>query len=325
MTRFFQIMPPDEVHQGLIKTSLMDVTEIESYGTLFNDLEQFEMEQTGKSNIRSILPEMISAEYVNDPTSERAFYLLLKDLSPEFQMRDFNQGLSLEEVCCSLRALAQYHATAFAFGKVKGFQFGEKYSFLSDFFNNFLTDPGLQDFMASNMDLVQRDLSNSPDHKHLLPHVKNIVSNVGHRFVAKLKSDNWTDFLMHGDIWANNMLFKDKSDCRIVDWQFTANGSVFLDFGTLAFISMSPKQTEISLDQLTSAYFDKFEQVVEELGAKSPWTKDDFAKVAQDHGLFLCFLWCSTSYELVEKYPKLKERVFWVLERSIQRTPEFYA
>ncbi len=31
---------------------------------------------------------------------------------------------------------------------------------------------------------------------------------------------------------------------KIVDWQFTAQGSVFLDFGTMAWISMDPKETE---------------------------------------------------------------------------------
>lgn len=124
------------------------------------------------------------------------------------------------------------------------------------------------------------------------------------------------------------MFNKGSSRCKMLDWQFTATGSIFLDFGTMAFISMSPVATAAHLDRLTTAYYDEFSSVCGSLGvpgSRLPWPKaDDFSKEAREKGLHLAFLWCSTSYELVAKYPKLKERVHWVLQESVKLTPHLY-
>ena len=54
---------------------------------------------------------------------------------------------------------------------------------------------------------------------------------------------NSDDFLIHGDLWANNCMFDEVSECILVDWQFTAVGNPLLDFGTMAYLSMDPKGT----------------------------------------------------------------------------------
>ena len=43
----------------------------------------------------------------------------------------------------------------------------------------------------------------------------------------------------------------------MVDWQFTAVGNVFLDFGVLAYLSMDAEQTEANMDKLIDAYYNK--------------------------------------------------------------------
>ncbi len=111
-----------------------------------------------------------------------------------------------------------------------------------------------------------------------------------------------------------------------MDWQFTSTGSIFLDFGTLAWISMPPGKTSEHADDLISAYHDVFGRACQELGCSSlPWRdREEFSDRARAEGMYLAFLWCSTSYELVEKYPALKERVHWVLEQSVRLTPHLY-
>ena len=75
---------------------------------------------------------------------------------------------------------------------------------------------------------------------------------------------------------------------------------------------------------IKNVYFSEFERVCDEAKVDSPWTKEEFDEKAEELGLFIAVLWCSTSYELVKKYPNLMCRAHWCLERSIKLSPKFY-
>ena len=53
------------------------------------------------------------------------------------------------------------------------------------------------------------------------------------------------------------MLFDGANNCKMVDWQFTAVGNVFLDFGVLAYLSMGAEETEANMDKLIDAFYNK--------------------------------------------------------------------
>ena len=87
---------------------------------------------------------------------------------------------------------------------------------------------------------------------------------------------------------------------------------------------MSSAETEAAWPQLIEVYYKKFDEICNKLGVKTPWSLESFAKEAREMGLFLCFLWCGLSHELVFKFPEMKERFIWVAEKSIELTPEKY-
>ncbi len=143
---FLKIMPPDDIHKFLINNSFMDVTEIESYRTLFPDLDRFEKEQrqgqgTGSGSgsgsglvhqgsdnnrwegILSVFPHMYAGGYVREPPERRSFFVMLEDLDPEYRMLDFEAGLTKDQLVASLRDLARFHATCYAYGQVKKIDF----------------------------------------------------------------------------------------------------------------------------------------------------------------------------------------------------------
>ena len=171
---FMKVMPLSEVHQTIVGTMFVVVSEIESYRRLFEDLRQFEREHCKKCDsdeISSVVPLMYAGEYLKG--QERAYFIILEDLSPDYQMMDFNKGLTMEQLASSLRLLARFQALCYCMGKVRKINFKKKYDFLSDFFLKFDTDAQLQGFMDMNMGLVEKDLEESPN-KDLLIHVKNI-------------------------------------------------------------------------------------------------------------------------------------------------------
>ena len=112
--------------------------------------------------------------------------------------------------------------------------------------------------------------------------------------------------------------------CVLLDWQFAARGNPLLDFGLLAFVSMSPEDTEAALDELPNAYYDKFELVCSQLKVDAPWTREEFSRLALTEGLYLCFLWVFTSYELAEKFPAMKDRMIWACVKALENTPQHF-
>ncbi len=203
---FIKIMPSDDMHKGLILNQAMDVTEVKSYETFFPDLAKFEKEQdegVGDSDsIVSIAPRMYSAG-CDMSADRRSFYVMLEDMSPEYEMKDFGAGLTLQQLLNSMKALARYHATCYAYGKLRNVDFRAKYGdFFSKFFESFDTDKELADFMEHNMDLVEADMRESQV-EDLVPQVKRLRKDIGKKFKNVIRgSQNETkEFVMHGDIW----------------------------------------------------------------------------------------------------------------------------
>eukprot|EP00095_Tigriopus_kingsejongensis_P006725 maker-scaffold899_size83673-snap-gene-0.14 protein:Tk06725 transcript:maker-scaffold899_size83673-snap-gene-0.14-mRNA-1 annotation:"hypothetical protein SINV_02028" len=321
---FVKIMPEDDVHMSLIGTNFMDVTEVDSYRVLFPDLEAFakSFAKTNQTNILELVPRMLAGGYLKDDPKDRAFFLMLTNESPTFQMRPFNEGLSLAELCSAMAGLAQVHSWSYCMKKTQKIpSFEQQYPFLNNFFQNFESDPELIDFVNVNMDLVEKDLKGSSI-EDCAPMVHQIRKGLGRKY-SKLMF-NTDDFLIHGDIWGNNCLFDTQGNVKIVDWQFTTNANPFLDIGTMAFISMSPEATEKHLDEILGAYYQAFEVTARQCEVEMPWSQDQFHAQALEQGLLLCFFWCSTSYELAHKYPKLKERVHWVIRKSTSLSPKSY-
>ena len=106
---------------------------------------------------------------------------MLEDLCPEYKMVDYNQGLSIDQVLVSMKALAYYHAICYCYGKVENVDFKKKYDFLSVFFENFEHDKELINFMDMNMDLVVQDLEKEK-RIDLIPHLKKLRKDIGPKY-----------------------------------------------------------------------------------------------------------------------------------------------
>ena len=77
-----------------------DVTEIETYRHLFSVLEKFELSKLGVSHIKDVAPSYFAGAYedTNEKKSDRAWYLILEDLSDTHHIEDFNVGLNPDQV-----------------------------------------------------------------------------------------------------------------------------------------------------------------------------------------------------------------------------------
>ena len=113
----------------------MDVTEIECYKNTLKDLDEFAKNEdliTDSLSIPKLTAKLIAADYDTTPEN-RGFFLILEDISNNHSLKDFNAGLSEDEIRICLERIAWFHAVAFCFKQKKDINFNEKYPFLSCF------------------------------------------------------------------------------------------------------------------------------------------------------------------------------------------------
>lgn len=328
---FIKTMPPDDLHKGVVATTFCDVTEIETYRILFRELAAFEsgIRPSGPSIIREIVPTLYAGEYNKDPL-DRSFAMATEDLGPAFQMMDFEAGLTPKQALNAVKKLAKFHALCYAFVKKNDINLDEeKFNFISRFTENIAKDAKLIEHVNDSMDWILRDLDECETRRHLVGPARRCKSDHGERFRRAVKEcPGAKGFLIHGDLWSNNILFDENDDCRILDWQFTDVGSIFLDLGCLAFYSMSPEETERHMGSLIGEYYSSFVATCRENGLKDsdiPWSEEMFVSLAREWGHYTAFLWGVVTYYLVKTYPSFRERFQWNLNMAVAHAPHFFS
>ena len=229
---FIKTMPPDDLHRGVVAATFCDVTEIETYRVLFRELAAFESGRRQRI-IGDIVPTLYAGEYDKDPMN-RSFVMATEDLGPAFRMMDFEVGLTPRQALSAVKKLAKFHALCYAFVKINNVNLGgEKFDFTSKFTENISTDAKLIEHVSDSMDWIIRDLEECESRRHLVGPARRCKGDHGERFRRAVKEcPGARGFILHGDLWSNNILFDGNDDCRILDWQFTDVGSIFFDLGT---------------------------------------------------------------------------------------------
>lgn len=202
--------------------------------------------------------------------------MVFEDLKCQgFVMADKLKQLDFNHCLACMKALAKFHAASVAVIKKKP-EFIEKLGkdptydkqsaaseMISDlaclFTKTAKTWEGFEDFEEKSRRVVET--------------IRNDVCDV---FVPRKDSLNvWN----HGDLWANNMMFKYDSDgnivdFRLVDFQLCRYGSPVMDLLYFLFSSANQEVRENRLEELFSVYLERLNSVLEQLGCEERLTKE---------------------------------------------------
>ena len=74
-----------------------------------------------------------------------------------------------------------------------------------------------------------------------------------------------------------------------------------------------------------TSYYESFRSTCMETGQECPWdSESSFLSEATRLSFLGGAVWAVLAYDLVEHYPKLKDRILWIVRKSIEQTPEFW-
>ena len=143
--------------------------------------------------------------YFGGCKKDDGFYIILEDISNDFEMKNVAQGLSLEEIMEALKTLAYFHAISYCYGQENSTDFSESFPVNLE---KFLEDDSLTECAVTGLELFVQDLENhAPD---LVEKGKEFKSNFNPIFGNCLKQSD-SRFLAHGDYWGNNVMFHKKN------------------------------------------------------------------------------------------------------------------
>ena len=290
-----------------------DRIEISTYNTFFPELIKFEREQLhGKSELETMLPKVYAADYCLSKDN-RGFYLIMEDISADFQLIATEEGLSHLQISKALEKLARFHAIGYAFTKnnltiVEGWKLESEYPFVSDF---------------KRVDY---------------PSIVEAIGKVESRLKEPVEQicKQWWDicqemyffeekrFLTHSDCWLNNMFFS-FDDCKFLDWQVFMLGHPAMDLAYLLGTSLTPEHLDEWMDDLLNMYFDKFQSTCEKInGIVSPMTRDDFKNTFHTKGLMSMTGMFIIGWNELTVLPGMKPRAIKVISLAVENNPQYF-
>ncbi len=316
----------DSPFGSFILLSKVDIREVQVYQEDLADLVALEKGKIGKSELEQVLPKVYVSGYdASDDT--RGLYLVMEDLTVDHKMIDIADGLIKEQAIGALEAMARFHALSHCWQKKKGKPFPTDMRTVMSIY-----DKALMSFYYNNRDLAVEDLGSNPKTKHLIPYIQDVFKDYK-SFQLKTMSLVDDTFLIHGDLWTNNLMFKSKPDVvnadglasvKIFDWQFFSSGPPAFDFCQLVFTGISPDNLNAWWEELLDAYIDKLESTLGEFEIQSPFTKDQFVDTCHNIGIPAVFNFMVTGYELLWRSPRMIGRFILVTEKVIKHRSDLF-
>ena len=313
--------PPESQYVNFVATFNIDLTEVKAYMEDLPALVEFEKNNTGKSELEQMLPIVYAGDFHITSEGQRGMFLIMEDLTVGYKMEKLADGLSYKQLAIVMTHVARMHAVSYCYCKIKGQDFPEQKAFLYD---KFLDDADFKDMLAGFMKLQVEDFAKHPKAKHLVPHLEKLSKNYRSSFMKVIKKSN--QFVIHGDLWSNNMMFNhDSTKCKVYDWQFFSTASPLVDFITTVYGCAKPEDMEAWMDKIIDVYYSKMESTCKEFKVDAPFTKEAMVDECKHVGFFAFYAFFTMAYDpLCTKNPNFMDRFVWATSKAFEYSPELF-
>ena len=309
------ILDKDDPFRKLMDKNAMERTEIQFYNTILPQLIQYEKEKCqGKSELeQGFAPKVFAADYCSD-VENRGFYLVMEDISDQFDIVKDKEGLSLAQITNALEKLARFHAIGYGFSKsypdtVQDWDLEPKYEKFKSH-----PDPVLDKFRQDFQPTV--DMFTALD-----PALKEPLETIGKNFdeiYDKAYFLNDKTYLIHTDFWMNNILFSEENS-RILDWQTLCFAHPAIDIAFMIGTGLSPEHMNQWTNEIIERYFEKFQSSCKDINFDCPLTLDEVMDQTKTNGMMGFAIFVIIDWNLV----KYKDRGLEAIRFAIKEYETF--
>ena len=188
--------------------------------------------------------------------------LVLSDLNAKgYEMRLLPEGNDVQQIKCTLEAIAVIHAYGYAAIKKHG----------KEYFHVPFDSSYLDDIVCQGLQMQIKMLSEDPlaeTYAALVPLHKQLI--------ATSSSNPLIETLVHGDLWAGNVMFAaDDKTASILDWQFYSVDNPLCDVTSMLLMSAVPSVYEEHLEEVLQSYWKSFTNALTKNNADTPIQFED--------------------------------------------------
>lgn len=248
-----------------------------------------------------IVPEMLSigislpyAECYHTRADNINECVVLEDLSKTgYRLTNCRRsGFDFEHCAVTLKALAKLHAASVVLEQCKGQKLNQVYDFLFyTFFNSKSRGSKGEIIFQHQIDILKKLVPLIPQYTNSVKDVQRKLDDLYNQASQLLKPSDSINVVCHGDIWANNILFKyDEQDndeipvdTKLVDLQLTIYGPPTIDLLAFFYANTTRNFRDKNLQKLLEIYHDCFSSMLRAFGTSEPgfslqFLQEDFNK-----------------------------------------------
>ena len=155
---FIKAAPESQDMVEFVTDQNLDKLELQFYREIVPDLAAFEKKVSGRSVVEKIIPTFIAG-------NSGDFYLIMENLcSRQFEVKDCNSGIEVENMKTLVQTLASFHAATMAMErdrveKEKNWSWRSQYSHLSTFLDTLADNPMVATLVQDTLEMLDKKYS----------------------------------------------------------------------------------------------------------------------------------------------------------------------
>ncbi|KRT78404.1 phosphotransferase [Oryctes borbonicus] len=258
---FIKTAPKHKSIREVFQIRTAYLNELRFYENIYPELDKFYLEKTSK-------PLNIAPKFYSGNNEENKEVIALENLKAEgFNVPPAKKVLEKEEVVTLMRTYAKLHGTSLALRDQKQDLFDDITKDIPDFFYGLFKTAIQDNDLMGVYGILERNLEKTPDNEMILEKFKYLVDNM-HETLVKIK-DFHGDYrvITHGDCNCNNLMFRNKEELRLIDYQGMKLASPALDLSYVFYATSTSEDNFIQLDYFLDQYYEALSATVIELGS----------------------------------------------------------
>ena len=309
------ILDKDDKSRYFMDKNTMDRIEIQFYNIFLPQLIQYEKENfQGKSELeQGFVPKVLAADYCLD-VEKRGFYIVMEDISDQFDIVKDKEGLSFVQITNALEKLARFHAIGYGFSKAHPDTVEDWY--LEPLYEKFKSDPFMDAFRTDFQPIVDMFAELDPA---LREHLE-MIGKQWNEIYDKAYFLNDKTYLTHSDFWLNNVLFG-ANDSRILDWQCICLAHPAMDIAFIIGTGLSPEHMNQWTNEIIEKYFEKFQSSCNDINIDCPFTLDEIMHQTKTNGMMAVAIFAIMGWNF---FVGLQDRSLEAIRFAIKENTQYF-